>query len=87
MSTNLVALQKGVQAEDWAKEYLGNFPQAPLKSFEDMTDISAELGVEDPYLRSKEQFEQTYSKEMKAHEMGALKKKQQTAILKMMLGT
>tara|TARA_R100000808_G_C2155005_1_gene166606 strand:+ start:7401 stop:8774 length:1374 start_codon:yes stop_codon:yes gene_type:complete len=86
-ASNLLALQEAVQAESWAKDYLGNFPQAPLKSFEDMTDISDELSLEDPYLRSREKFEQTYGKEMKAHEMGALKKKQQTAVLKMMLGT
>ena len=78
-------MQEANKAEQWAQDYLST-NQAPIKSFDEMTDLSAELAVEDPMIREREERESEYGTEIKAHDMGALKKKQQTAVLRMMLG-
>lgn len=85
IASNLLAMQEANKAEQWAQDYLST-NQAPIKSFDEMTDLSAELAVEDPMLREREERESEYGTEIKAHDMGALKKKQQTAVLRMMLG-
>ena len=57
-----------------------------IKSFDEMTDLTTELGIEDPVLREYDEREEAYQKEMDANAAATQKKEIQTMVLRMMLG-
>ena len=84
LANNLYGMTEAYKSEQWAQDYLAG--RSPIKSWDEMTDISAELAVEDPMLREYEEREEAYETEIDAHQAGARKKELQTMVLRMMLG-
>lgn len=84
VTQNLLSMQDAHKQEEWAKEYMAG--KDTIKSFDEMTDLTTELGIEDPVLREYDEREEAYQKEMDANAAATQKKEIQTMVLRMMLG-
>lgn len=83
-------LQSASSLGDWEKSYLSAFGQnyndMKYKSFDEMTDLSAQLAQEDALLQAESQFEKSYSEQIESFEIGKKSIQEDIDILRMMYG-
>jgi hypothetical protein len=83
-------LQADVGLRDWETNYLASFgdkdADVKRKSFNELTDLSAQLAQEDPLLQAESQFEQQYAEQMESYEIGKKSIQEDMDILRMIYG-
>lgn len=83
-------LQSASSLGDWEKSYLSAFGQnyndMKYKSFDEMTDLSAQLAQEDALLQAESQFEKSYGEQIESFEIGKKSIQEDIDILRMMYG-
>ena len=83
-------LQADVGLRDWETSYLNSFgdddADVKRKSFNQLTDISAQLAQEDPLLQAEAMFEQQYGEQMESYEIGKKAIQEDMDILRMIYG-
>ena len=91
----LVKDMQGLQADmglrDWETAYLASFgneedTEMKKKTFNDMTDISAQLAQEDPLLQAEDRFDDIYAEQMESYEIGKKSIQEDADILRMIYG-
>ena len=91
----LVKDVQGLQADmglrDWETAYLASFgneedTEMKKKTFNDMTDISAQLAQEDPLLQAEDRFDDIYAEQMESYEIGKKSIQEDADILRMIYG-
>lgn len=83
-------LQSASSLGDWEKSYLAaygkNYNDLQFKSFDEMTDISAQLAQEDALLQAESMFEKSYGEQIESYEIGKKSIQEDKDILRMMYG-
>jgi len=83
-------LQADVGLRDWETSYLASFgdkdADVKRKSFNQLTDLSAQLAQEDALLQAEAQFEQQYGEQMESYEIGKKSIQEDMDILRMIYG-
>jgi len=88
---DMQGLQADVGLRDWETAYLASFgneedTEMKKKTFNDMTDISAQLAQEDPLLQAEDRFDDIYAEQMESYEIGKKSIQEDADILRMIYG-
>jgi len=88
---DVMALQSDMGLRDWETGYLASFgndenTEMKKKTFNDMTDISAQLAQENPLLQSEDRFDDIYAEQMESYEVGKKSIQEDKDILRMIYG-